>query len=649
MTGRRHRRRGQAAPSSPQTRLLRPAAGLAAFALLVAVVAPSDVAPSGVTPSGATPTAGGPAEFADGPPGAGASASGLPGVGAPAPGDLAADLPGAGSPADLDPADTLLTGAGRVDLDPGEVAGDDDADFDLADVVPVTVDDPLRDLQWYLDRTRTPGAWDATRGDPDVTVAVIDSGVDPDHPDLAGAFATDPILGGHGYDHIRGGVDTYVGADADWHGTAIAGIVAARADDGFGIAGAAPEVRLRVHRIYESTSSDQAPSDTSYTLAADAIRDATAAGADVILLSWGGTTPNAALASAIEESGVPVVAAAGNDGVNLSDSPAVRRYPAMYRMPNLVTVAASDRDNRILANERIGSNYGVRHVDIAAPGEEIVSLWPGGGHEVFEGTSFAAPQVAAALALGRSLAPGTSASELVGALVGNARRTSSLLDKVAAGGVLDVQAFLRAVERPVCTAHVPPSAFDDVDRTSTHVGNIDCVAFIGVAEGTADGRFAPRRTVTRGQMATFIARTLAAAGHELAAPDEPVFDDIAGTTHEETIASLAATGLVSGVGDGQFAPERPVTRGQMATFLVNASELVLDTELTSELDWFDDVAGNVHENSILVARDLGITLGTSEPREFAPHRDMTREQMASFLARTMDALVRQGAGVERLS
>jgi hypothetical protein len=115
------------------------------------------------------------------------------------------------------------------------------------------------------------------------------------------------------------------------------------------------------------------------------------------------------------------------------------------------------------------------------------------------------------------------------------------------------------------------------------------------------------------------------------------------------IAALAATGLVSGVGGGQFAPDLPVTRGQMATFLVNAAEFILDTELTSELDWFDDVAGNIHEHSILVARDLGITLGTTEPREFAPHRDMTREQMASFLARTMDALARQGATVERLS
>lgn len=539
--------------------------------------------------------------------------------------------------------------SGVADADVEDLEADDER-FATAgeDVAPVTVDDPLRGSQWYLDRIRAPGAWSTTRGDPSVTVAVIDTGVDPEHPDLAGAF-TDELPGGtHGYDHLRRTSSTYVGPMQDWHGTAVAGIVASRADDGFGIAGVAPDVRLMVHRIYESTSTNAPPADTSYSLAAEAIREATTNGADVILLTWGGKTPSSALAAAIRDAGVPVVAAAGNDGQDLSGSPSVRRYPAMYRMPNLVTVAASDRDSGILRTSQWGSNFGARHVDLAAPGEEILSLWPGGAHEVFEGTSFAAPQVAAALALGRSLAPGTPTPELVAALVGTARRHSGLLGKVISGGVLDVEAFLRAAQRPVCTANIPPSTFDDVDRRSTHVGSIDCVTFIGVAHGVGDGKFAPRRIITRGETAAFFARSLAAAGVDLQTPAEPAFDDIAGTTHEQVISQLAGVGIVAGVGDGQFDPSGPVSRGQMATFVVNAVELLLEEDLTSDRVWFDDVTGTTHERSIFVARDLGVTLGTAEPREFDPRNGMTREQMTSFLSRMLDAVGRQGVSVERL-
>lgn len=509
------------------------------------------------------------------------------------------------------------------------------------------VDDPLAAAQWYLERIRLPAAWEITRGSGDVSIAIIDTGVDPDHQDLIGAFEIDPLTGSSGYDYVNRRFPTYVDPTQDWHGTAVAGVATARAGDGYGMVGVAPNARLRVHRIYASSTHGTPPGQATYATAAAAIRQAAADGADVILLTWGGTTPSAELVNAIIDVDVPVVAAAGNDGQDLSGVPSIRRFPAMYRLPNLVTVAASDEHNALLGNERMASNYGVHHVQIAAPGANIVSLAAGGEHQLFEGTSFAAPQVAAALALGRSVAPGASAAELISALVRTARRSAALSDKVTSGGVLDVVAFLRALERPRCTTDMPPAFYTDVDRAGAHVESIDCVVWWGVSQGLDDERFGPGGLVTRGQLASFLARLLQMSG--VVVPEElpSAFTDTVGTTHEREIDMLAHLGVVSGTADGTFGPREPVTRGQMASLVVRTVHTLVARGTDGERDWFDDVAGTAHEESILDARELGITLGTAEPRIYEPSQPLTRAQMATFLARTMDALGREGVQLQR--
>lgn len=513
---------------------------------------------------------------------------------------------------------------------------------------PTAVDDSLRHLQWNLDRIEAPRAWSITRGDPEVTIAVVDTGIDDGHRDLAGAFWVDEGTGARGFNHVDGSFETYLGRDADWHGTAVAGVAAARADDGYGMAGVAPNVRVMVQRIYGSTDYGIAPTDVSYLTAINAIGHATDAGADVILLTWNGRTTNPDLLAAIEASGVPVVVAAGNDGQDLSDSPGLSSYPAMYQAPNLVTVAASDREDRLLSNDRVRSNYGVRTVDLAAPGEDIVGLSASASHDLFEGTSFAAPQVAAALALGRSLDPDASAGQLVSTVVRTARLSPHLTDVVTSGGVLDVAAFLRGLDRPACGEGIPPVEFDDLSRSSTHVESIDCVVWYGIARGIDADHFAPHRTITRGETATFLARVLEAAGHQVAEESPVDYTDIEGTTHAGSIATVTAAGIARGIGDGRFGPTEPVTRGQMATMVVAAVELLVAADLTTDRDWFDDVAGTTHERAILIARDLEITRGTSDVRTFEPDRDMPREQMASFITKTLDELGRRDVSVTRL-
>lgn len=541
-----------------------------------------------------------------------------------------------------------LLAAGQVGSGATEEADAAEDTLSPTESGPVEVDDTLLDFQWNLDRIRAREAWRFTRGSPDVVVAVIDTGVDPEHLDLDGALWSDPSTGTHGYDHVRGGSFPYFSPTMDWHGTAIAGVVGARANDSYGIAGVAPEIQVMSHRIYTSTSDSEPPTDANYPRAIRAMEMAVDAGADVLLLSWGGMDPSPDLLAAIGRLDVPVVAAAGNDGVDLSTDPELERYPAMYRHPNLVTVAASDQEGRLVRNDRVASNYGVRHVDLAAPGADIVSVAAGRAHNYFEGTSFAAPHVAAALALGRSYAPGVGTADLVGTLTRTVRPNARLVGRVTSGGELDVLNFLRALERPVCDGPLPPAGFEDVDPSGIHAHNIDCLVANGVALGTGPTTFDPGVAITREQMATFLVRVLRAAGEPL--PEEPprVFTDIDGSVHASAIDVLAELGIVAGLGDGRFAPRRTVTRAQMATFVVGTVQALAEPSIGTSGEWFDDIDGHTHEASIIIARELGITLGTGEPRRFQPEGQMRRDQMATFLARTLDALGRFGRTIEPL-
>ena len=527
------------------------------------------------------------------------------------------------------------------------------------DLEPVEVDDPRFDQQWYLGATRVPQAWRLTRGAPEITVAVIDTGIDPYHFDARGMFWVDPQDGSAGRDLVEGTREIYGGPVQDWHGTAVAGVLAARADDGYGVAGVAPNVSVMAMRIYVSTTSTTPPRLVGYASAISAIEQATALGADVILLTWNGDQQNLRLRSAIAAAGVPVVVAAGNNDLDLSDPATTeRRYPAMLRLPNMITVTASNTDDGVWVDgPGLGANVGMRHVDIAAPGELIYAPHAGGTHRWHFGTSFAAPQVAGALALALSLVPRAAPAELIGELSRTARPAEAFADKTTSGGILDVAAFLTAVQRLACVDGLPDAGFVDVHPGSTHALSVDCITAFGLAAGTSEGRFSPSRPVTRGQMATFLSRTLARAGalpeaadlEQPASADDASFDDTFGTTHAATIEALTELGITRGYDDGSFRPQAHVNRAQMATFLVRTVEhLTGDAYVPSRL-WFDDIAGTTHEISIGAARDLAITFGSSQPRIFEPRRTLSRAQMSSLLARTLDAMAREGVEVTRPS
>jgi hypothetical protein len=247
-------------------------------------------------------------------------------------------------------------------------------------------EDPLRASQWYLDAIGADAAQRVGQG-AGITVAVVDSGVDATHPDLAGSVISGPDL--------VDGDDTP--DDENGHGTVVAGIIAARARNGVGIHGAAPAVKILAIRVLDANNAGNT------RLEARGIDAAVAMGARVINLSMA-TAPNVAasllptsdIVRAIEragKAGVVVVAAAGNDAQPVCAQPVLTT--------RILCVGAVNRQQQLSSY----SNYALR-VDLVAPGGEvgdqdqgIVSTGRGGGYVASAGTSEATPQVAATAAV----------------------------------------------------------------------------------------------------------------------------------------------------------------------------------------------------------------------------------------------------------
>jgi subtilisin family serine protease len=302
-------------------------------------------------------------------------------------------------------ADAPVVGTGFVevpvgDSDPAELVATLDADPRVAEVQLDHVrtaagwtDDPLVGLAWpYLDLLRLPRAWDVTAGSGQV-IAVLDTGVNASHEDLAGRLVP-------GWDAVNEDADA---SDDQWHGTAVAGTAAAIGNNGLGSVGAAHGAKVMPVKVLDASGSGY-DSDVAQgiTWAADH-------GADVINISLGGPDASPVLRTAIQGAiakGSVVVASAGNEGTE------VPNYPAAYapELPGLLSVGATDDGGAVTDFSSWGDT-----VTVAAPGYEIVVPFNGGGYLYASGTSFSAPLVSgiAALLTARGVAPAQVESSLV--------------------------------------------------------------------------------------------------------------------------------------------------------------------------------------------------------------------------------------------
>ena len=169
----------------------------------------------------------------------------------------------------------------------------------------------------------------------------------------------------------------------------------------------------------------------------------------------------------------------------------------------------------------------------------------------------------------------------------------------------------------------PGPSFGDIDDARFPEA-IEWLVEQGITTGCAADLFCPKGEVTRGQMASFIARA-----RNLPAATSDHFTDDDGATHEDDINRIAEAGITSGCGPSAFCPQRTLTRAEMASFLARALDLPVATQ-----DWFDDDDGRTHEANINRLAEAHVTSGCGT-RRFCPTRTVTRDEMAAFLYRAL--------------
>ncbi len=250
--------------------------------------------------------------------------------------------------------------------------------------------DPAIKQAWGLKKSDAARAWKVTHGSKDVLVAVIDTGIDINHEDIKANLWKNPGETGldkNGKDKAVNGIDDdkngYVDDVHGWnfvsstgdltdnhgHGTHIAGIIGAQAGNQKGISGISPEVSLMIIKYYDPkvTNTDNLKNTIN------SINYAIKMGAQIINYSGGGTDYSQEEFDAVkkaEKNGILFVAAAGNER---SNSDQFHYYPADYKLSNIISVTALDPSKEILST----SNFGIETVDIAAPGQNIISTLPG--------------------------------------------------------------------------------------------------------------------------------------------------------------------------------------------------------------------------------------------------------------------------------
>jgi thermitase len=233
-----------------------------------------------------------------------------------------------------------------------------------------TPNDPSFSSQWGPQKVSAPAAWDVTKGSSSVVIAVVDTGVDLDHPDLASK-----VLTGNDYDFVN---NDSTAQDDNGHGTHVAGIAAGATNNATGIAGMCPNCLILPVKVLNAAGSG------TYSAIANGIRYAADQGAKVINLSLGGTSGSSTLQSAVDyanSKGVLVACAAGNTGNTTIN------YPAYYA--SCVAVASTDSGD----NRSSFSTYG-SWVDTSAPGSSIYATYWNNTYATLSGTSMATPHVA---------------------------------------------------------------------------------------------------------------------------------------------------------------------------------------------------------------------------------------------------------------
>jgi subtilisin family serine protease len=354
-------------------------------------------------------------------------------------------------------------------------------------------------LNNYGQNSGTPGAdihatnaWDVLTSASNIVVAVMDSGINYTHEDLAANMWVSPLDGSHGWNAVA---TNNLPLDDGGHGSLVAGVLGAVGNNGKGVVGVAWQVQMMACKCLTSAGTG---SDSDLIACIDYARTN---GARIINASLDSTGYSQALSNAIvavRNAGIIFVASAGNGnpGVNIDASPT---YPACYQIDNIITVAYTTR------NDALGflSNYGATNVDLAAPGDEVYSTSSGATNAYYPpfnfikiaGTSFSAPCVSGACALLLAQYPADTYRDTIARLLGSTDPLSSLAGKCRTGGRLNLCRALRTIRvAPIPTGSGAPFELrvaGGLSRTCVVQVSTDLASWSPVFTNTtsADGTF----------------------------------------------------------------------------------------------------------------------------------------------------------------
>lgn len=326
----------------------------------------------------------------------------------------------------------------------------------------VLLNDPAISQAWGFKKSDAQRAWEVSQGSKDIIVAVIDTGADINHEDLKANIWVNPGETGkdaNGRDKATNGIDDdgngFVDDVNGWnfvsnngaltdnhgHGSHIAGIIGAEAGNNKGIAGISPKVSLMILKYFDP----KVPGTDNLKNTVNSIRYAVKNGAKIINYSGGGTEFSQEEKDAIEEArkaGILFVAAAGNER---SNSDTHKYYPADYGLSNIISVTAIDPSTEVLAS----SNYGVETVDIAAPGQNILSTLPNSAYGYMTGTSQATAFVTGAAVLVMSHHRDFSAEEAKKYILATGDSQQSLLAKTRTSRQLNLYKALTMIDSQI--------------------------------------------------------------------------------------------------------------------------------------------------------------------------------------------------------